>query len=128
MQVAIRLSQASNEIILGRVIFYHADIGMYDIADVDNSKRYSLHETQVCVLDLADNHRRLCKGEEILAVYPDTTSFYPAIVTQASRRATLSSEPAVTVQFTGDEDEAGQTPQRIIPLRHALRPPDAWAR
>lgn len=107
-QVAIKVSLSSSEIILGRVICYRADVGMYDIADIDDSKRYNLPENQVAVLDLADSQRKLCKGEEVFAVYPDTTSFYPASVTQAPRRSTTGAEPTVTVQFHGDADETGE--------------------
>jgi SAGA-associated factor 29 len=108
-QVAIKLT-TSSDIILGRVICYHADIGTYDIADVDNSKRYSLAEANVAVLDLVDSSKRLSKGEDVLAVYPDTTSFYLASVIQAPRRSTMGIEPAVTVQFHGDADDLGEEP------------------
>jgi hypothetical protein len=48
LEVAIRPSLASDEIILGRVITYHPDSGIYDITDVDDtSKQYQLPETQV---------------------------------------------------------------------------------
>ena len=40
---------------------------------------------QVILLDLQmNNAQKLTKGEEVLAVYPDTTSFYMATVTQVS--------------------------------------------
>lgn len=98
----------SSEIILGRVIFYHADLGMYDIADADDSKRYHLPESQVAVLDLADSQKKLVRGEEVFAVYPDTTSFYPASVSQAPRRTVAGQEPTVIVQFHGDADDSGK--------------------
>ncbi len=41
--VAVRPSQGSDEMILGRVIAYYADIGVYDVADVDNSKKCVSH-------------------------------------------------------------------------------------
>lgn len=105
--MAIKINSSGTEIILGKVICYHSDLGMYDIADIDNSKKYYLPESQVAVLDLADHPRRLSRGEEVLAVYPDTTSFYPAHVVQAPRRATATTEAAVAVQFNGDENEKG---------------------
>ena len=111
---------------MGRVICYHPDVGMYDIADVDNSKKYYLPESQVALLDLVDHPRRLGRGEDVLAVYPDTTSFYPAMVAQAPRRATTTTEASVMVQFHGDADESGNTPNLVIPLKHVLRQPDNW--
>ena len=97
-EVAIKPEAHISEWILGRVIFYHSDTGYYDIADVDDSKRYHLPENQVIVLDLVDSTRKLSKGEEVLAIYPETTSFYPAVVSVAPRRTAISTEPTVSVQ------------------------------
>ena len=40
-EVAIKVNTSNSafEVILGKVIFYHSDIGMYDVADSDDSKR-----------------------------------------------------------------------------------------
>lgn len=122
--MAIRPHHAAFEWILGRVIAYHAETGAYDIADIDDSKTFKLAETQVVALDLAnETMRKLQKGEEVLAVYPDTSTFYPATVVQAPRRAVAGSDPSVVLQFHGDADETGQTPLRTIPLKHVMRPP-----
>lgn len=65
---------------------------------------------QVIVLDLPSNsQQRLTKGELVFALYPDTTSFYHAEVSQAPRRLSQGAEPSVIVQFTGDEDESGKS-------------------
>eukprot|EP01041_Mallomonas_annulata_P012897 gene12897-27210_t len=108
--VAIKPDVYEDLWILGRVITYHQDTGMYEIADVS-------------VLDTADRERKLAKGEEVIAVYPDTTSFYPATVSQAPRRTSVGVEPTLTVQFHGDADEMGLTPHRIVPLKYVTRPP-----
>jgi SGF29 tudor-like domain len=71
------------------VTFYHIDIGAYDVADGDDSKRYHLPENQVAPLDMLYSQRRLTKGEEVLAIYPETTSFYPAYIVQAPRRTAI---------------------------------------
>jgi hypothetical protein len=122
-EVSIRPDVYSKDWILGRVVHYYNDTGYYDIADVDDSKRYHLPETQVIVLDLADSTRKLSKGEEVLAVYPDTTAFYPATIAAAPRRGAMSTEPSVMVQFTDDADATGETQMRTIPLKHVVRPP-----
>lgn len=120
--VAIRPNpQNLDEMILGRVIAYHADIGAYDVADVDDSKRYHLPESAVTVLDMLDNPRKLSKGEVVHAVYPDTTAFYTAIVTQAPRRGQTGMEPTVMVQFQGDADADGNTPNHTVLLKHVFR-------
>ena len=120
--VAIRPNpQNLDEMILGRVIAYHADIGAYDVADVDDSKRYHLPEAAVTVLDMVDNPRKLSKNEIVHAVYPDTTAFYTAIVTQAPRRGQAGMEPTVVIQFQGDADADGSTPNHTVLLKHVFR-------
>lgn len=104
---SVTSSVADKSMILGRVICYHADTGAYDILDVDDSKKYLLPERQVIVLDLIESQRRLSKGELVFALYPDTTSFYPAVVSAAPRRTAMGAEPSVIVQFCGDEDATG---------------------
>jgi hypothetical protein len=125
---------------------------MYDIADIDDSKRYHVSDKQIAVLDLPNSIKKLSKGEEVLAVYPETTSFYPAVVVQSAKRNLNSLEPTVTVQFQGDANEQGtlsyfffiidysysfqflfvsvyyigQTPNIIVPLSHIIRPPEDW--
>lgn len=47
VKVAIQPSHALNEYILGEVVAYSPDMGVYEVADVDSSKRYTLPETQV---------------------------------------------------------------------------------
>jgi hypothetical protein len=74
--------------ILGRVASYNQEVGYYQVADADETedKIYSVPESQVILLDLQmNNSQKLAKGEEVLAVYPDTTSFYAATVTQVRR-------------------------------------------
>jgi hypothetical protein len=100
-------SLADKSMILGRVICYRPDTGEYDILDVDDSKKYVLPERQVVVLDLQESQRKLSKGETVFALYPDTTSFYPAVVSHAPRRTAMGAEPSVIVQFSGDEDASG---------------------
>ena len=151
--VAVRVSSTSDDYILGRVIFYNVETSIYDIADADesSSKRYSVPESSVILLDLDYNQtvRRLAKGEAVLAVYPETTSFYPALVTclffffyfivvyltylnilfcqvvQAPRKAALNMEPTVVVQFNDDHDESGTIPHKTVLLRHVARIPPA---
>lgn len=107
-EALVASSIAEKFMMLGRVICYHADSGQYDILDVDDSKKYLLPERQVIVLDLIESQRKLCKAETVFALYPDTTSFYPATVSAAPRRSAMGAEPSVIVQFNGDEDPTGK--------------------
>ena len=127
--VAIRPLMSKTDIILGRVLQYYGDIGVYDIADVDdNSKTYHLSENQVILLDMAEKQKKVSKGEEVYCLYPDTTTFYPATVVhnvKKSMAGAASIEPTVTVMFHGDQDEAGATPLRLVSLHYVIRPPFA---
>lgn len=120
--VAISPHPNSDEMILGRVINFYADVGTYDIADIDDSKRYYMAEADVIVLDsLVDTNRRLQKGEMVHAVYPDTTAFYLASVSVPPRRGAAGTEPVVHVQFQGDADDHGTTPSILVPLKHVVQ-------
>ena len=46
-----------------------------------------------------DESKKFSKGEFVLAVYPDTTSFYPATIAQAGRRGAAGAE-TMTVQVS----------------------------
>lgn len=65
-----------------RVVSYHIDNGFYDIVDADDTKRYELPESQVILLDLPESSKKLSKGDSVYAIYPDTTAFYLATVSQ----------------------------------------------
>ena len=43
---------------------------------------FVIYVCQVLILDLPENSKKLSKGESVYAVYPDTTAFYPATVSQ----------------------------------------------
>ena len=93
--VAIRPDEyEENAWILGRVLQFYRETGYYDIVDLDDSsKRYNLSESQVIVLPCdREDLKKLARGDEVLAVYPDTTSFYPATVAQPIKRITGSNE------------------------------------
>jgi hypothetical protein len=82
--VLILLAPPLLSLSLIRVISYHIDTGFYDIVDVDDTKRYELPESQVILLDLPESSKKLSKGDSVYAVYPDTTAFYLATVSQVS--------------------------------------------
>jgi SGF29 tudor-like domain len=52
----------------------------------------------VNVIHLASVSCKLSKSDEVLAVYPDTTSFYRAVITQPPRR-NVQSQGSASVQF-----------------------------
>lgn len=125
--------EGEREWILARVQSYDILTGLYTVSDEDDaSKQYTVEEGLTVVLE----GERIAKGEQVFAVYPDTTSFYPAVVTSVPRKSAGSvaaTGPAAaalvcTVQFVDDVDESlgpGITPDRQVPLRHLFRRPHA---
>eukprot|EP01035_Chromulina_nebulosa_P021352 gene21352-27662_t len=99
--------------------------GQYDIADIDDSKRYYLPESQVLSLDSLDYTRKFSKGEIVYAVYPDTTSFYQAVITHVNKKSINHlHEPSVTVQFDGDADPVtGVSPLYVVSMKYVLKLP-----
>ena len=128
--MACRLSSDPSEtqLILCEVIAYRSELNSYDVRDIDDSQQFTVSEGQVYPLDQAENStKKLTKGENVYALYPDTTMFYPAVILQAPKRplqstGSLGLEPIVILQFLDDEDSAtGQVPTRSIPLKHIVR-------
>lgn len=75
------------------------------------------------ILPLARSHmegndwgKRLRKGSRVYAIYPKTISFYCATVIDCSTYC-RNQDDVIVVEFDGDEDESGTTPQRHIPAR-----------
>eukprot|EP00953_Heterococcus_sp_UTEX-ZZ885_P020073 11220-Heterococcus_DN1.PRE.2 len=102
-------------------IEYNSATGVYVVMDADdNSKNYELEEANV--IHLASVSCKLSKSDEVLAVYPDTTSFYRAVITQPPRR-NVQSQGSASVQFADDADETGSTPHRIVPASHIVKLP-----
>jgi hypothetical protein len=79
----------------------------------------------VVLLNTAPDGQRVRyqKGDEVYAVYPETTSFYPATVTQPPRQRTSGPGEVtrVGVQFQDDSDDSGHTPLRWVAVHHVFK-------
>lgn len=146
-EVAIRLEDDNDAWILARVVRYKPDSAHYDVADADDDRKvYELPETRVVPLTdsggrnggvapphalapvasvlatldgSAGGDNKISKGDEVFAVYPDTTSFYPATISRPPRRGGDSG--VCHVQFNDDADETGLNPDRVVPLKYVIR-------
>lgn len=104
---------------------------MYEVCDADdNSRRYVLPLRQLVELPDPDSTTidpgQWAKGDRVLAMYPDTTSFYLATVSHVVPRRDRDkdiSELHLQVQFDDDHDETGFIPHRPVPLRFVLEVP-----
>ena len=88
---------------------------------------------------LHDSAAHLHKGDSVLAVFPDTTSFYRGVVVRNPRPpgdagkssgGASTKDPSgwdVIVRFDDDEDDTGRSPPRRIPARFILLIADAEA-
>ena len=64
----------------------------------------------ICVVVL-DGNVSYEKGNQVMAMFPDTTSFYPATIV---RRV----GDTVSVKFADDENDNGRTPSRKVDAIH----------
>jgi SAGA-associated factor 29 len=103
--------------ILGNVIDYDGGRDLYEIQDEDdNSRIITLSSREVRRLEETTSHFR--KGDGVLCVFPDTTSFYRAVVARNPKPpAHGNSSWDLVVRFEDDEDETGVAPPRRVPGR-----------
>lgn len=69
---------------------------------------------------LDDSSANLRRGDLVLAVFPETTSFYRAVVVKTPKVGAGGANSEVVVKFKDDEDEAGRQPARRVPSRFVL--------
>ena len=131
-EVAARVNARENLWIHCVVARYVLATDHYEVCDIENrAQRYSLPIEQVVQVPKTDSgancaSRGISKGHRIIALYPDTTSFYLATVTSVPRGRGGPLGPAnalVMVQFDDDHDETGQIPERAAAAKYVLEPP-----
>jgi len=97
---------------------------VYEIQDEDDVSRI-LQLPATAVRRLEDSASHLNKGDLVLAVFPETTSFYRAeVVRTPIPPAHGNSYWDVIVRFCDDEDDDGRTPARRVPARFVLKDSD----
>lgn len=127
--VAFKQNVYETHFVLGKVAAYRGESGSYEVVDVDDDLRvYTLPETQVVLLNPGSEAQRLKyqKGDEVFAVYPETTSFYLGTIAQPPRRGVGHGGPGhdvpkLAVQFQDDADDTGFTPIRWVPVQHIFK-------
>jgi SAGA-associated factor 29 len=63
------------------------------------------------------------QGTTVLAVYPNTTTFYRAVVVQQARKIGNTSEYGEFLLEFEDDGDADGLPQRPVPFMHVVRHP-----
>ena len=106
--------------ILANTMDYDAALQSYELQDEDDTNRILRMGFQD-VKRLDDTAAHLRRGDNVLAVFPETTSFYRAVVAKNPRPPQHgNSFWEVIVRFEDDEDETGKPPPRRVPARFVL--------
>ena len=113
-QVAARANRSDEDgaWILSNVLEFDSRNMVYIVQDEDDPSRVislPVHE----VKRLEDTSTHLRHGDKVLAVFPETTSFYRAVVAKNPKApANINAMWDVVVRFEDDEDETGKNPAR----------------
>ncbi len=124
-QVAAKVLNSGEIVwILANVLDYDANNQMYELQDEDDVNRVVVLGFRE-VKRLEDGAAYLRRGDHVLAVFPETTSFYYAEVVKNPRPPQHGNSGwDVVVRFEDDEDETGRAPPRRVPARFVLRRSD----
>ena len=110
--------------ILGNILDYDAVELKYEVQDEDDHVNVLFLNTGD-VKRLEDSASHLRRGDTVLAVFPETTSFYRAEVAKNPRPPQHGNSGwDVVVRFEDDEDETGKKTPRKVPGRFVLKRSD----
>eukprot|EP00934_Nitzschia_sp_Nitz4_P006840 Nitzschia sp. Nitz4//scaffold5_size260463//59942//60883//NITZ4_000957-RA/size260463-processed-gene-0.60-mRNA-1//1//CDS//3329555265//6830//frame0 len=130
-QVAAKVTRTdeNGSWILASVQRFYPDTETYDVQDEDDtSKLIRLPWSHVMRLSTgAEGCFR--KGADCMAIFPETTSFYKAIVSRPPVWKLIHGVPTVKeiiVKFEDDEDSQGRTPHRRVPSRYVIPVPSQY--
>merc|ERR1712130_312625 len=85
-------------------------------------KKYKLPRKHLIPLSREfTEHSVFKKASAVLAMYPDTTTFYPATVTGLP---TASNNYTYQIKFEDDQDDSGKTPSRKVSYRFVTKLPE----
>lgn len=128
-QVAAKLNP-DDPWILASIVKYMPQKDKYQVEDEDDDedegssrrssrRRHTVSSQYVVPLPKEHEAESFRAGDRVIAIYPNTTSFYSSTVVVAPRQ----SAARVTVKFDDDEDESGTIPEHRIARRYVLSMP-----
>ena len=130
-QVAAKTSRndENGSWILATVQQYYRDTETYDVQDDDDvTKLIRLPFNHV--MRLSTGKESFTKGTTVMAIFPETTSFYKAVVSKAPvwvndrKHGPIVNE--LILKFMDDEDDSGKTPHRRVPSRYVIPLPEHY--
>eukprot|EP01031_Cornospumella_fuschlensis_P031006 gene31006-37473_t len=122
-QVAANMTKSGEDgcWIIGNVLQFDPRTSHYLVQDEDDPNRVVTLPPDY-VRRLEDTAEHLRRGDEVMAVFPETTSFYRAVIAKNPKPPLNSNTQwEVVVRFEDDEDENGNVPPRRVPARFVLR-------
>lgn len=132
-QVAAKVTRTdeNGSWILANVQRFYTDTETYDVQDEDDtSKLIRLPWNHVMRLSMG-NEGCFDRGARVMAIFPETTSFYRAVVSktpvwkiQSGTNTPMIKE--LILKFEDDEDEHGRTPHRRVPSRYVIPLPQDY--
>eukprot|EP01083_Nonionella_stella_P078488 214826_1 len=132
-QVAAKITRTNENgsWILASVQRFYAESETYDVQDEDDtSKLIRLPWTHVMRLSTG-TEGCFTKNTKVMAIFPETTSFYRAIVSKdpvwkLPKGSTAPVVKELILKFDDDEDGEGHTPHRRVPARYVIPLPEAY--
>lgn len=131
-QVAAKVTRTdeNGSWILASVQRFYADTETYDVQDEDDtSKLIRLPWSHVMRLSTG-SEGCFVKGADCMAIFPETTSFYKAIVSKSPVWKLVDHNvptvKEIIVKFEDDEDAHGKTPHRRVPSRYVIPVPQQY--
>lgn len=131
-QVAAKVTRTdeNGSWILASVQCFYYDTETYDVQDEDDTSKL-IRLPWNHVMRLSSGEEGFIKGADVMAIFPETTSFYRAIV---SKRPVWELEPGsknpivkeLILKFEDDEGSNGRTPHRRVPSRYVIPVPSNY--
>lgn len=135
-QVAAKVtrSEENGSWILAYVLRFYPDSETYDVQDEDDTSKLIRLPWHYVMRLSTGQEGWFDKGSKVMAIFPETTSFYRAIVSKHPVWSDGSGEgengkPRVKeliLKFEDDEDHDGKTPHRRVPSRYVIPLPQRY--
>ncbi len=132
-QVAAKITRTNENgsWILASVQRFYVESETYDVQDEDDTtKLIRLPWTHVMRLS-AGTEGCFTKHTKVMAIFPETTSFYRAEVSKdpvwkLPKNSTAPTVKELILKFEDDEDAEGHTPNRRVPATYVIPLPEAY--
>lgn len=131
-QVAAKVTRTdeNGSWILASVQSFYGDTETYDVQDEDDTSKL-IRLPWNHVMRLSSGTEGFEKSADVMAIFPETTSFYRAIVSKKPvwDLAPGSTTPIVkelVLKFEDDEGSNGRTPHRRVPSRYVIPVPSVY--